>query len=122
MEVKEQHDSLEALKKEFSRFKSILGQTQRAPSNRTQNATTINMIADIKSSTWYRRQQESKDMLENIHGGEEGAIFGAWDLSAAYSSKETIDKLIASYKRGKCLQGVFGKAVKDFNNSEEALK
>lgn len=33
-----------------------------------------------------------------------------------------MDKLIASYKKGKYLQGVFGKAVKDFNNSEEALK
>ena len=33
-----------------------------------------------------------------------------------------MDKLIASYKRGKYLQGAFGKAVKDFNNSEEALK
>ena len=30
--------------------------------------------------------------------------------------------LIASYKRGKYLQGVFGKAVKDFHNSEKALK
>ena len=47
---------------------------------------------------------------------------GAWDLIAAYATKETIDKLIASYKRGKYLQGVFGKAVQDFNNSEEALK
>ena len=33
-----------------------------------------------------------------------------------------MDKLIASYKRGKYLQGVFGKAVKDFNYSEEAIK
>lgn len=62
-------------------------------------------------------------MLEYIHGGEEeGAILGARDLIAAYATKETMDKLIASYKRGKYLQGVFGKAVKDFNNSEEALK
>ena len=61
-------------------------------------------------------------MLECIHGGEEGAIFGAWDLIAACATNETMDKLIASYKRGKCLQGVFGKAVKNFHNSEEALK
>ena len=57
-------------------------------------------------------------MLEYIHGGEDGAIFGAW----AYALNETMDKLIASYKRGKYLQGVFGKVVKDFHNSEEALK
>ena len=122
MELKDQQDSLEVLKKEFNRFKSLLGQTQQARSKRNQNATTFDMIVDIKSSTRYRRRQETKDVLEYIHGGEEGAIFGAWDLIAAYASKEIMDKLIASYKRGKYLQGVFGKAVKDFNNSEEALK
>ena len=121
-EVKEQQDSLDALKKEYNRFKAMLGQTQQARSRRTQNATTFDMISDVKSSTRYRRRQESKDMLEYIHGGEEGAIFGAWDLIAAYATNERMDKLIASYKRGKYLQGVFGKAVKDFHNSEEALK
>ena len=63
MEVKKQQDSIEALKKEFSRFKSILGQTQQARSKRAQN-TTFDMIVDIKSSTQYRRRQESKEMLE----------------------------------------------------------
>lgn len=100
----------------------MLGQMQQARSTHTQNATTFDMISDVKSSARYRRQQESKDMLEYIHGGEEGAILGAWDLIAAHATKETMDKLIASYKIGKYLQGVFGKAVKDFNNSEEALK
>jgi hypothetical protein len=33
-----------------------------------------------------------------------------------------MDNLIGSYKRGTYLQGIFGKAVKDFNTSEEALK
>lgn len=64
MEVKEQQDSIEALKKEFSRFKSILGQTQQARSKRAQNTTTFDMIVDIKSSTQYSRRQESKEMLE----------------------------------------------------------
>jgi len=49
----------------------------------TQNATTFDMITDIKSSIQYTWQQESKDMLAYIHGGEDGAIFGAWDLIAA---------------------------------------
>ena len=62
-------------------------------------------------------------MLEYIHGGDEGALFGAWDFFASFASKEIIDKLISSYKRGKYLQGVFGKAVKRFNNfNKEALK
>ena len=98
--MKEQQDSLEALKKEFSRFKLMLGQTQQARSKCAQNATFFDMITDIKSSTPYRQQQESKDVLEYIHGGEEGAMFDAWDLIAAYASK-TMDKLITSYQRGK---------------------
>ena len=62
-------------------------------------------------------------MLEYIHGGDEGALFGAWDFVASFASKEIIDKLISSYKLGKYLQGVFEKAVKHFNNfDKEALK
>ena len=41
-----------------------------------------------------------------------GPTFGAWYIVAAFASRETMDKL---YKRMK-------KAVRDFNNSEEALK
>ena len=62
-------------------------------------------------------------MLEYTHGGDEGALFGAWDFVASFASKEIIDKLISSYKLGKYLQGVFEKAVKHFNNfDKEALK
>lgn len=121
-EMKEQQRQLELLQKEYNRFKIILGQTQQSRSKRIMNCTTYEMINDVKNSTRYRRRQESKEILEYIHGGDEAAIFGAWDIVAAFASRETMDKLINSYKRGKYLQGVFGKAVKDFNNSEEALK
>ena len=120
--AKKHEDDLELLKKEYNRFKLMLGQTQQGRSRRTQNATTFEIISDFKSSTRYRRRQETKEMLEYIHGGDEGALYGAWDFLASFASKEIIDKLISSYKRGKYLQGVFGTAVKDFNNSEEALK
>lgn len=43
-------------------------------------------------------------------------------MTAGYATKETTDKLIASYIRGKYSKGVFGQAVKDFQNSKEALK
>ena len=33
-----------------------------------------------------------------------------------------LDKLISSYKRGRYLQGVFGKAVKEYNKSKDAIK
>ena len=80
----------------------MLGQTQQVRSKCVQNATTFEMITDAKSSTQYRRRGESKDKLVYVHSGEEGATFGAWDLIAAYATKEIMDKPIASYKTGIC--------------------
>ena len=80
------------------------------------------MIYDGSNSTRFQRRKESADILNYIHGGEEAAILGAWDFIESNASKDVMDKLIGSYKRGKYLEGVFGKAVSDFSNSEEALK
>ena len=95
---------------------------EKAEAKKKEAGKAFEIISDFKSSTRYRRRQETKEMLEYIHGGDEGALYGAWDFLASFASKEIIDKLISSNKRGKYLQGVFGTAVKDFNNSEEALK
>ena len=39
-----------------------------------------------------------------------------------YASDEIMSKLMSSYKRGRFLQGIFGKAISDYQKSEEALK
>ncbi|XP_078374894.1 uncharacterized protein LOC144658346 [Oculina patagonica] len=101
--VEEQLRDLELLKKEYDRFKIMLGQTQQATSTRIQNATNFDLITDSKNSTRYRRRQETKNVLEYIHGGEEAAVLGAWDVGVSYASKETMDQLIGSYKQGKHL-------------------
>lgn len=49
-------------------------------------------------------------------------MYGAWDFLAANASKEIMEKLISSYKRGNFLQGIFGKAISDYQKSEEAMK
>lgn len=69
----------------------------------------------------YRCWQKTKEMLEYIHGEDKGALFGAWDFLDSFAFKETINWFQVT-NRGQYLQGVRGKAVKDFNNSEEALK
>ena len=61
-------------------------------------------------------------MLEYIHGGEEGALLGAWDVLAANAKKETMDTLIGKYKRGKYIQGVVTEAMKDYHQPEKSLK
>ena len=108
--------------KKSARFTDLERREEKAEAKKKEAGKAFEIISDFKSSTRYRRRQETKEMLECIHGGDEGALYGAWDFLASFASKEIIDKLISSYKRGKYLQGVFGTAVKDFNNSEEALK
>ncbi|XP_078372353.1 uncharacterized protein LOC144656016 [Oculina patagonica] len=85
-------------------------------------ATTFEMVNNPHSSTRYRRRQETKNILEFIHGGEEGSIYGAWDYLQSNATKDQMEKFIGSYKRGSFLQGVFGRAMKEYGNSEEALK
>lgn len=75
--AKKHEDDLELLKKEYNRFKLLLGQMQQGRASQTQNATTFEIISDFESRTRYRRRQETKEMLEYIHGGDEGALFGA---------------------------------------------
>ena len=92
-EIEESKEKLQALKSQYDRFKSILGQTQQARSMRVKNPTTYEMISDRTNSTRYHRRQETKDVLEYIHGSEIGAIYGAWDIIAKYASDEIIKKL-----------------------------
>ena len=80
------------------------------------------MVTNVNSSTRYRRRQETKNVLEFIHGGKEGSLYGAWDYVSSTADNQTMDKLISGLKRGKYLQGLFDKTMKHYQNSEEALK
>ena len=103
--AKKHEDDLELLKKEYNRFKLMLGQTQQGRSKRTQNATTFEIISDFKSSTRYIRRQETKEMLEYIHGGDEGALYGAWDFLASFASKEIIELQTGEVPTGSVWKG-----------------
>lgn len=65
------------------------------------------MITNVNSSTKYRRRQETKNVLEFIHGGKEGSMYGAWGYISSTADNQTMDKLISGLKRGKYLQGLF---------------
>jgi hypothetical protein len=51
-----------------------------ARTRRKNTKTTINMISDCCSSVRHRRRQETKNVLEYIHGGKDAAVLGAWDF------------------------------------------
>ena len=99
-----------------------MDQTEFSRSRRKNTPTTTETISSTLSSTRYRRRQESNNVLEYIHGGEEGAVLGAWDVVSSGASPELMKTLIGNYKRGKFLQNVVTHALKEYHESDQSLK
>ena len=117
----ELQEAFEKLSTEYSETK-IFDQHECDCKRKENSATSFEMITDYNSSTRYRRRKLTEHALKNIHGSHDGAIFGAWDFIASNVSQALLDKFISSYKRGKYIQGVFGKAIKEYSLSDDALK
>ena len=120
--MKQLEGKLSEINREYGKIKLFLDQKGYSRARRMNTPTTFEMISDPKSSTRYRRRQDTTNILEFIHGGEEPSIYGAWDHIASHASKPVVEKLVCRYKRRKFLQGMFGKAMTEYGNSEEALK
>lgn len=121
-EIAEQEERLKELTEAYEKFRKLLEQKDYSRRRRTNTSTTYEMINDYKSSTRYRRREETKRILEFIHGGSEPSLYGAWDFLASNASEEIMTKLMSSYKRGRLIKGIFGKAISEYQKSEEALK
>ena len=121
-EMEEKQKALEEINKKYEKLKVLLEQKGYARTRRQNTTTTYEMINNRNSSTRFRRKEERRNILQFIHGGEEGSLYGAWDYLTSHASTELMDKLISGYKRGKYLQGIFGRAADNFNKSEDALK
>lgn len=91
---------------------------QFSKSRREQNSTS----PDTKSTTRHRRRKETEQALKFIHGGESGSYHGAWDYIVANAPKELVGKFITGCKRGKYMQELYEKAMKEHQASPEALK
>lgn len=91
---------------------------QFSKSKREQNSTS----PDTKSTTRHRRRKETEQALKFIHGGESGSYHGAWDYIVANAPKELVGKFITGCKRGKYMQELYEKAMKEHQASPEALK
>ena len=79
------------------------------------------MICDTSNSTRYNRQNDTRSMLEYVHGGREGAIFGAWDFIQRFASSEQLEKLIINYERGNFIEKLHGKFSNTFRKSKDAM-
>ena len=122
LQVQQQEEKVKELNEQYHKFKSLLEQKGFSVSRRQNTTTTYEMVTNVNSSTRYRRRHETKNVLEFIHGGKEGSLYGAWDYVSSTADNQTMDKLISGLKRGKYIQGLFHKTMKHYQNSEEALK
>ena len=121
-EMEEKQKALDEINRKYEKLKVLLEQRGYARTRMQNLETTFEMINNRTSTTRFRHKLETKNILQFIHGGEEGSLYGAWDYLRSHASSELMDKLISGYKRGKYLQGVFGRATDNFNKSEDALK
>ena len=110
------------LSEKFNKLNTLIEQRQFAKSKRENNPTTETMINDASSSTRYRRRKESKNMLEYIHGGANGALNGAWDFLTSSTSYEQLEKMLLEFKKGKFIEKLQGKFTNAIEKSDVALK
>lgn len=110
------------IKLQFNKIKLILEQKEYARNRRKNTATTFEMINDSSSSARYRRRAETKNLLEYIHGGCIGSIFGAWDYLCKYADENQMEKFCVSYRRGKFLEKLYGKFSDHQQKSDSNMK
>ena len=79
-EISKADETLRELKQAYEKVKKLLDQKDYSRRRRSAASTSYEMINDYKSSTRYRRREETKNNLEFIHGGFEASLYGAWDF------------------------------------------
>ena len=126
METKEniKHE-FDEIKESFEKFKLLVDRKKYAKTMLEKTPTSWERINKSSNRTRYLRQDETKTLLGYIHGGDEGAIYGAWDFLRRYASTELMEKFIIDNKRGKFfehLQGKFTNKLDERMNQAVALK
>ncbi len=120
-QVDEEKCKLRMAQQQYEEMKHVIHQPQQSRTRRENTSTTLETITNAKSGTRYRRREETKNVLEYIHGGESGAVFGAWDFLATSAPRATMEELIGKYKRGTYVEQIVKKAVKEFSQSSNSL-
>ncbi|XP_047145027.1 uncharacterized protein LOC124818342 [Hydra vulgaris] len=112
---------LNVLNTQYEKVKLLIDQKQYARTKRSKNPTTDIMINDTACSTKYRRRDESRNIMEFIHGGSDGAIYGAWDLLCYITPIKLMEQFTANYKRGKFLENLCGSISNSYVKSKTGL-
>ncbi|XP_078620594.1 uncharacterized protein LOC144887315 [Branchiostoma floridae x Branchiostoma japonicum] len=103
------------------KVRKVLDQKGHARTRLEGNPTTVEMM-EGKSETWYRRKKLSRECLECINGGPDGAAVAAFGLMVELASYEKIDKLMTKYKKGKYLQFKFNSITQKYEKSSDNIE
>ena len=118
----EQENELEELTECYKKLSVMLEQKGYSRKRRENTSTTWETINSSKCSARHRRRTESKNILEYVHGGEQGSLYGAWDFLQSHCGSDLMEKFILSFKRGKFLEKLYGKFTSVLEKSEGTLK
>ena len=84
-EMEEKQKALEEINKKYEKLKVLLEQKGYARTRRQNTTTTYEMINNRNSSTRFRCKEVTRNILQFIHGGEEGSLYGAWDYLTSHA-------------------------------------
>ena len=76
-EMEEKQKGLDEINRKYEKLKVLLEQRGYARTRRQNVETSFEMINNRTSTTRVRRKLETKNILQFIHGGEEGSLYGA---------------------------------------------
>ena len=79
-QMNEMSSQINEMNEDYQNLKFIIDSTSQGKTKRVKNPTTNEMVNDSSCSTRYVRRNETKDVLEYIHGGADGAVFGSFDF------------------------------------------
>lgn len=88
---------------------------------REKHPTTWETINDSTSSTHYNRRKDTKTLLEYIHGGSNGAVYGAWDFLCRYAPDELLEQFFLERKKGKFFVKLYGKFGNAYKTCSEGM-
>ena len=113
---------LDEINTQYQKLKVLLQQKGYARKRRENIPTDEKMIGSRCSSTRFRRREETKNVLEYIHGGENASVYGCWDYLCSIASVEKIEQLVMSFKRGRFIETVINNVTSASEKSDAAMK
>ena len=79
-EIEEQQNKLDEIVRQYKKLKTLLGQKGYCRTRSGNTRTNLENITSRASSLRYRRRQETKNVLEYIHGGVETSLLAIGPL------------------------------------------